>query len=123
MTLEDTLKEMTQVIQEHEQAAVVSAAAAKLTEEVRQEAYRLAATQGGLLMAPQCTVLLARVSGQQYDGKHSPIYKAIDRGLVEAQRTEGTPGRPGWLVEVQSFVEYVSRFKSRPRTSQGETSE
>lgn len=122
MTLEDAIQKAAQVIQEHEQAAVVSAAAEKLAEEVKQEAHRLAASQGGLLMAPQCTVLLARVSGQEYDGKHSPIYKAIERGLVESQRTEGMPGRPGWLVPVGSFIEYLSKFKARG-TSEGESDE
>ncbi len=120
MTLDDAIKEATQVIQKHEQAAAVDAEAAKLTEEAKQEAYRLAANQGGLLMAPQCTLLLSRVSGMDYDGKNSPIYKAIGRGLVESQRTEGMPGRPGWLVEVGSFIEYLSKFKSRG-TSEGES--
>lgn len=73
-------------------------------------ASEVAERQGGWLSVGQGSVLLSRLTGESYDTNSTPIYKAIERKLVE---TVPAPLSDEVRLDANSFLSYLRAFKVR----------
>lgn len=99
-----TLEEAMKIIERHQQEP------RELPPKLSAAALEIAESQGGWLNISQANSLLSRLTGQEYNTEATPLYKAVERGLLEQVKGSLTSET---RIEIQSFIAYLRAFKVR----------
>ena len=99
-----TLEEAMKIIDSHQQEP------RELPPNLHAAALEIATQQGGWLNVSQANSLLSRLTGREYTSEATPLYKAIERGLIAQQKGRLTSET---RIEIESFIEYLRAFKVR----------
>ena len=73
-------------------------------------ASEIAQHQNGWVNVGHASTLLSRLTGESYSTENTPVYKALERGLLEQVKGSLTSET---RIEINSFLAYLRAFRVR----------